>query len=125
MTHYASPYRPLAAFLAALVVLFVPYALAHAMESDGHDHVHEPAAVQVGHGVGDGHTDHVHAAGGSSLLAPWSARWWGLLLLSIGLTGLLSYGVWRYLQVPEVTRPVAPSKDGAEKPNDPPKAEVK
>lgn len=92
--------RPFALFLALALMMFSPFAIASAMESDGHDHVHEP--VVISGQVGDGHTDHDHSAGGSSLLVAWSARWWGLLLLSIGLTGALSYGVYQYLQVPEV-----------------------
>lgn len=61
-------------------------------------------------GVEDGHMEAGgHAAGASALLVAGSAAWWGLLFVSILITGVLSLVVWRYLQVPQVKKQV--SKD--------------
>lgn len=48
--------------------------------------------------VGDGHTDHTHAL---TIMKPWyqDAQWWTLLIISLFLMSLLSFGVYRYLQV--------------------------
>ncbi len=63
--------------------------------------------------VADCTTEHAHAGeegcaavqeaanfGASALLVPMSMKWWGLLIVSAVLTSILSYIVWRYLQVP-------------------------
>ncbi len=66
-----------------------------------------PAVVMAHGGVDDGHTEvetTQRAAGASALLVPLSPRWFALLAVSSAITALLSYGVYRYLQVPEVKR---------------------
>jgi hypothetical protein len=98
--------KPLFALaLAALVLPFVTvpvFAFAHGDVEDGHE---EPAVVVA---ASDGHTDHDHSSGASALLVSGSSAWWGLLFLSLGLTTLLSYGVWKYLQVPAVSKDSPP-----------------
>lgn len=58
--------------------------------------------IAYGHGgVDDGHVEGNSVnTGASALLEPFSAEWWGLLLISIILTAILSFGVWKYLEVP-------------------------
>ncbi len=74
------------------------YELIAAVGADGHDHEHAPVPVVAS----DGHTDHAHTPGDSGILMPGSTRWYGLLAFSTLLTGLLCYGVYRYIQVPPV-----------------------
>ncbi len=65
-------------------------------------------------GVDDGHIEEVVAevpsAGASALLVPMSGSWFALLAVSATITALLSYGVYRYLQVPPVERNVDANK---------------
>ncbi len=74
------------------------YKFAAAVGADGHDHEHAEVVVVAS----DGHTDHEHKAGGSDLLVPGSTRWFGLLAVSLVITALLSYWVYRYIQVAPV-----------------------
>lgn len=72
----------------ALAALTLPIlALAHGGVEDGH--VEDVVAVQP-------------AAGASALLLPWTTAWFGLLAVSTLITSLISYGVYRYVQVPPV-----------------------
>ena len=82
------------------------YDLMAAVGADGHDHEHAPVAPVAN----DGHTDHTHAPGASSILVPGSSAWWGVMFVSLVLMSLLSYGVWKYLQV----APVQSAKDKLE-----------
>lgn len=77
--------------------------------------------IALGHGeVEDGHIEEVvvktvkTAAGSSALLKSFSPAWWGLLAVSALLTAGLSYGVWKYLQVPLVKK-ASPEPAGADK----------
>ncbi len=100
--HFIDPNTP-AQFIAAVGadghdhehVVPVP-AVTSAVSGDGHtDHSHEPMPVMAV----DGHTDHAHSSGESSILLPGTALWFVVLAVSILLMSLLSYWVWRYLQV--------------------------
>ena len=86
------------------------YEFAAAVGADGHDHEHAP----VKEVASDGHTDHEHKAGGSDLLVPGSARWFGLLAVSLVVTALLSYWVYRYIQVAPVVM-TKPEDNGEKK----------
>lgn len=74
--------------------------------------------VALAHGgVDDGHVEEVvdmatRSTGASELIKAWTPRWWGLLITSTILTSLLSYGVWKYMQV-------APHKKSPAEPADP------
>lgn len=70
--------------LAAAMMLLPFIVLAHGGEDDGHV---EEVVVKT-------------TAGASALLKPFSSEWWGLLAVSSVLTAALSFGVWKYLQVP-------------------------
>jgi membrane protein implicated in regulation of membrane protease activity len=76
-----------------------------------------PAVVLAHGGVDDGHVEAVPAAapavGASALLLPMTPRWFALLAVSSVITALLSYGVYRYLQVPEVKKPEDPTTPAA------------
>lgn len=73
-----------------------------------------PMIVSAHGGVPDGHVEEVivdtgtHSAGASELIKAWTPRWWGLLLASTFLTSVLSYGVWKYLQVRPPQKNVPP-----------------
>ena len=60
-------------------------------------------------GVDDGHVEDVTQvvttakAGASALLPAFAPAWWALLFVSLALTSLLSYVVWKYLQVPDTS----------------------
>ena len=68
-----------------------------------------PFAVFAHGGVDDGHVEDVAQAvvttkaGASALLPAFAPAWWALLFVSLALTSLLSYVVWKYLQVPDTT----------------------
>lgn len=79
-----------AAACASIVLALPIIALAHGEIDDGHV---EAAADMA-----------THSAGASELIKAWTPRWWGLLLVSGGLTSALSYGVWKYLQVRPVQK---------------------
>jgi len=56
-------------------------------------------------GVDDGHIEAIdHSAGSSALLVAGSLEWWGLLFVSVLITGVLSFIVWKYLQVPPIKK---------------------
>lgn len=60
--------------------------------------------VSLAHGgVDDGHVEEVVTtvapSGASALLKAFTPEWWGLLVVSILITALLSYLMWRFLQV--------------------------
>lgn len=80
--------------LAAAAIMLPFLAFGHGGEDDGHV---EEAVVKT-------------TAGASALLKAFSPQWWGLLVVSAILTAALSFGVWKYLQVP------VPKKNAAEKP---------
>lgn len=87
MTKFHYTPQLLGATLLASAVLTLPLiAAAHGGVDDGHI---EEVVVETG----------THSAGSSELLKAWTPRWWGLLIVSSALTGALSYGVWKYLQV--------------------------
>ena len=50
--------------------------------------------------VGDRHTDHAHEI---TIKGPWykDVQWWIFFIISLFLMALLSFGVYRYLQVKE------------------------
>lgn len=77
-------------------------ALAHGDENDGHL---EPTLVV------SGTPPTTHKAGSSELLSPGTLPWFGILFVSFVLMALLSYGVWKYLQVtpPKKDKPQEPT----------------
>jgi hypothetical protein len=88
--------RQITPHILAATALFAPLAaLAHGGVDDGH--VEEEVVVAV-------------TSGASALLKPFSPEWWGLLAVSSILTAGLSYGVWKYLQVPKYKKPDTPSE---------------
>ncbi len=93
----ASAFVPMSAS-AHYISVGANYELLGGVGAAGHDHAPAPVAD----GVGDGHTDHSHAQGGSSILKPGTGPWWGVMMTSLTLMALLSVGVWKYLQVPPV-----------------------
>ena len=68
-----------------------------------------PAIVSAHGGVDDSHMETLlvntpRATGASALLMPWSGRWFGLLAVSLLITSLLSYWVYRYIQVAPIEK---------------------
>lgn len=66
-----------------------------------------PVIVLAHGGVDDGHLEEAvvlptQPAGASALLVAFSPAWWGILGVSALLTATLSFGVWKFLQVPPV-----------------------
>ena len=92
------PAKKILIHVVALAVLMLPVAVfAHGAVQDEHA---EEAVM-----ASDGHTDHDHSVGGSELLVAFSSAWWGLLGVSVLLTVLLSFGVWKFLHVPPIKKP--------------------
>lgn len=87
----------------------INYGQLAAVGADGHDHEHAPVVAS------DGHTDHTHAPGASSILEPGSGAWWGVMFVSLLLMSLLSFGVWKYLQVAPVQSAKEKKEDEAKK----------
>ena len=72
-----------------------------------------PAIALAHGGVDDGHIEaDGHSDGTSALLVAGSVRWFGLLAFSTLLTALLSYGVYRYIQVAPVKMSKPEIKEG-------------
>jgi len=48
--------------------------------------------------VGDRHDDHIHEI---TIVSPWyqNLKWWVLFIISLFMMSLLSFGVYKYLQV--------------------------
>lgn len=79
----------LARSLALVSPLLPVIALAHGGVEDGHPEEAIPVAV-------------AHVTTAPELLIPGSINWFALLAVSILITSALSYGVYRYIQVPPV-----------------------
>ena len=120
--------RALAILQIIFLTAFVPMsASAHyVLENGAFQLVAGAGAVEHGHdeapvvdGAGDGHTDHAHKAGTSSILKPGSTAWWGVMATSLIFMAALSVGVWKYLQVaPVKTAQIKPEEKLAEKPEE-------
>ena len=68
-----------------------------------------PAITMAHGGEDDGHIEEVvtlatQPAGASALLRAWSMQWFGLLFVSSLITALLSYWVYRYIQVAPIEK---------------------
>jgi len=90
--------------IGASIILLVPlFVFANGEDVDvvPHDGVAEEVIqIEENEGFfGDGHIDHAHVTPVSTI--PWwqSTMWWSLFLISLFLMTILSFGVYKYLEV--------------------------
>ena len=87
--------------LTLLITLFIPvfgYADEGHVDAVPHSEVPVLPIESDDDFVGDRHTEHIHEI---TIVSPWyqNLKWWVLFIISLFMMSLLSFGVYKYLQV--------------------------